>query len=110
MKLIKCVLREEKVGDATDALEALHVSGVTVSRVVGRGTCERQFSSYRLVKYEVKLMPKMMIDVVADDAIVDDVVRVLADSARTGQAGDGRIFVMPVEEAYTIRTRQGGIA
>ena len=51
-----------------------------------------------------------MIDVVAPDALVDDVVRVVTETARTGSVGDGRIFVMTVEEAYTIRTREGGVA
>jgi nitrogen regulatory protein P-II 1 len=110
MKLIKCVVRPEKVDEATDALRALDISGLTVSRAGGRGTCERQSVYYRGVRIESRLLPKMMIDVVAYDDQVDDVVRVVTEAARTGEAGDGRIFVMAVEQAYSIRTRQGGMA
>jgi nitrogen regulatory protein PII len=110
MKLIKCVVREEKIDETTDALRALDISGLTVSRVCGHGTCERQAVFYRGVRLESRLLPKMMIDVVAPDDQVDDVVRVVTETARTGEAGDGRIFVMTIDEAYTIRTRQGGVA
>ena len=110
MKLIKCVVREEKVTETTDALKALDLSGLTVSRVLGRGTCEAHTEFYRGVAYQVRLLPKMMIDVVAPDELVDDIVRVVTETARTGVVGDGRIFVMTVEEAYSIRTRQGGVA
>jgi nitrogen regulatory protein P-II 1 len=110
MKLIKCVVRTEKVDETTDALRALDISGLTVSRVGGHGTCERQSVVYRGVRVENRLLPKAMIDVVAHDDQVDDVVRVVTETARTGEAGDGRIFVMSVEQAYSIRTRQGGMA
>jgi nitrogen regulatory protein PII len=110
MKLIKCIVREEKIDETTDALRALDLSGLTVSRVFGRGSCERQTGVYRGVEYHLRLFPKMMIDVVAPDDMVDEIVRVITEVARTGAVGDGRIFVMPVEQAYTIRTRQGGIA
>ena len=59
---------------------------------------------YRGREYEVSLLPKMMIDVVAPDALVDDIVRTIVEAARTGEIGDGRIFVMPVDQAYNIRT------
>ena len=110
MKLIKCVVREEKVDETTKALKALDLSGLTVSRVQGHGLREEATEVYRGVLYRVSLLPKMMIDVVAPDDLVDEVVRVVTETARTGAVGDGRIFVMPVEEAYTIRTRQGGVA
>jgi nitrogen regulatory protein P-II 1 len=110
MKLIKCVVREEKIDETTDALKALDLSGLTVSRVLGRGSRERQMGYYRDVAFEIQLLSKMMIDVVAPDDVVDDVVRVVTETARTGAVGDGRIFVMTVEEAYSIRTRQGGVA
>jgi len=110
MKLIKCVVREEKVDETTQALKGLDLSGLTVSRVQGHGSRERYMGCYRGLPYEFRLVPKMMIDIVAPDDLVDDVVRVVTESARTGQVGDGRIFVMTVDEAYSIRTRQGGVA
>ena len=110
MKLVKCVVREEKVEETTDALKALELSGLTMSRVCGRGQHEERTEFYRGISTRRVLLPKMMIDVVAPDDLVDDVVRVVTETARTGAAGDGRIFVMTVEEAYTIRTREGGVA
>src|ERR1700730_16034444 len=103
MKLIKCVVREEKVDETTEALRTLDLSGVTVSRGLGHGTCERHAEVYRGVRYEPRLFPKMTLHVVAPDDLVDDVVRIVTETARTGRAGDGRIFVMTVEEAYSIR-------
>ena len=110
MKLVKCVVREEKAEETAEALKALELSGLTISRVSGHGEHEERTEFYRGIRYQVRLLPKVMIDVVAPDASVDDVVRVVTETARTGSVGDGRIFVMTVEEAYTIRTGQGGVA
>jgi nitrogen regulatory protein PII len=110
MKLIKCVVRDETVDETADALASLDLSGLTVSRVRGHGTHEARTEFYRGIAYQPRLFPKMMIDIVAADDLVDDVIRVVTETASTGEAGDGRIFVMTVDEAYTIRTRQGGVA
>lgn len=110
MKLIKCVVREEKLDEVADALRALDVSGMTISRVAGIGSCERQRSVFRGVEFDLRWLPKMMLDVVASDDVLDEVVRAVTETARTGHAGDGRIFVIDVDQAYTIRTRQGGVA
>ena len=108
MKLVKCIVRQDKVDDTTDALRQIDLSGVTVTRVGGRGRRANPKGFYRCCEYEVRYMPQMMIDVVVADCMVDDVVRIVMETAHTGQSGDGRVFVMPVEEAYTIRTRAGG--
>lgn len=108
MKLVKCIVRPDKVEETTDALKQLDVSGITVTRVGGRGTKPNPRSVFRMSEYEIRYVPQMMIDLVVADAVVDDVVRLVMDTARTGKKGDGRIFVMSVEEAYTIRTRAGG--
>ena len=100
MKLIKCVVRAEKVDETAEALKTLDLSGLTISNVCGRGEHEEYTGFYRGIRYQVRLLPKVMIDV----------VRVVTETARTGAVGDGRIFVMDVEEAYSIRTRQGGLA
>jgi nitrogen regulatory protein PII len=110
MKLVKCVVREEKVEETTEALKALNLSGLTISRVSGLGQHEERTELYRGIRYQVRLLPEVMIDVVAPDDLVDDVVRIVSETARTGAVGDGRIFVMTVEEAYSIRTREGGVA
>jgi len=104
MKLIKCIVRPNKVDEVKDALEKVSVSGLTVTEVRGHGRQKGHRAVYRGREYEVSLLPKMMIDVVAPDALVDDIVRTIIETARTGEIGDGRIFVMPVEQAYNIRT------
>ena len=105
MKLIKCIMRREQVAEAADALEALGVSGLTVTEVRGRGRRTRPIVVYRGATYDA-FSPMSMIDVVADDDLVPDIVRVVLDHARTGEFGDGRVVVLPVEEDYSIRTRQ----
>ena len=84
MKLVKCVVREEKVEETTEALKALELSGLTISRVSGRGQHEERTEFYLGIRYQVRVLPKVMIDVVAPDALVDDVVRVVTETARTG--------------------------
>ena len=108
MKLVKCIVRTDKVVETTDALKQIDVSGATVTQVGGRGRREQPKGCWRGREYEVRYLPQMMIDVVVADYLVDDVVRIVMETARTGQRGDGRVFVIPVECAYTIRTRAGG--
>ena len=107
MKLVKCIVRVLKADEVTDALKAIDVSGLTVTEVRGRGR-KRQTLVYRGVEQEARALPQTMIDIVVPDYLVDDVVRIVMDTAYTGQMGDGRIFVMPIDEAYTIRNRMGG--
>ena len=103
MKLIKCIIRQEKLPDVLDALSRI-CPGVTVEDVRGHGRQRGHSAVYRGIEYEVSLLPKVMIEVVIDDNKVDDVVHAVRIMAATGQIGDGRIFVLPVEEAYHIRT------
>jgi nitrogen regulatory protein P-II 1 len=109
MKLVKCIVRTYKAEETTDALKQIDLSGLTVTPVGGRGQRANPQGCWRGSAYEIRYMPQMMIDVVVSDCMVDDVVRVVMEAARTGHRGDGRVFIMPVEEAYTIRTRAGGL-
>lgn len=108
MKLVKCIVRTYKVDETTDALKRMDLSGVTVTQVGGRGRRPNPTRYLRGGEYELRYLPQVMIDVVVPDDMVDDVVRIVMETARTGARGDGRVFIMPVEEAYTIRTRAGG--
>jgi nitrogen regulatory protein P-II 1 len=108
MKLVKCIVREWKLDETTRALKELDVSGLSVTRIGGRGRAKNPTAVYRALEYEVPYQPQMMLDMVVADSLVDDVVRTVMETARTGHQGDGRVFVIPVEEAYTIRTRCGG--
>jgi nitrogen regulatory protein P-II 1 len=108
MKLVKCIVRTYKVEETTDALKQLDVSGVTVTQVGGSGRQANPTAVFRFNEYQIRYVPQMMIDVVVADSLVDDVIRTVMDRARTGERGDGRVFVIPVEEAYSVRTRAGG--
>jgi nitrogen regulatory protein PII len=103
MKLVKCVIQPQKLDEVVQALANI-VPGMTVSEVRGHGHQKGHSMVYRGLEYEVSLLPKIVIDIVADDNRVDDIVKTVVESSRTGQIGDGRIFVIPVEENYHIRS------
>ena len=109
MKLIKCIVRPNKVDEVKDALTRLSVSGMTVTEVRGHGKQKGHTAIYRGKEYNVSLLPKMQIEVVVTDRMVDDCIRAVIDAARTGEIGDGRVFVMPVEQSYKIRTGERDI-
>jgi nitrogen regulatory protein PII len=92
------------VDDVKNALEKIQISGMTVTEVRGHGKQKGHTAIYRGQEYNVSLLPKMEIEVVLPDSIVDDAVKAIIDAARTGEIGDGRIFVIPVGESYKIRT------
>ena len=104
MKLVKCIVRPTKVDDVREALEKLSVSGMTVTDVRGHGRQKGHTAMYRGREYSVSLLPKVEIEVVIADDIVDEVIAAIIRAARTGEIGDGRVFVLPVEQGYNIRT------
>ena len=104
MKLIKAIVRPNKVDEVKDALGKLNVSGVTVTEVRGHGKQKGHTAIYRGQEYNVSLLPKMEIEVVVPDDIVEEAVKVIIQAARTGEIGDGRVFVLPVGDSYRIRT------
>ena len=104
MKLIKSIIRPNKVDEVKDALSKLSVSGMTVTEVRGHGKQKGHTAIYRGKEYNVSLLPKMEIETVVPDEVVDDVVRAIIEAARTGEIGDGRVFVLPVSHSYKIRT------
>jgi nitrogen regulatory protein PII len=104
MKLIKTVIRPNKVDEVKDALGKLNISGLTVTEVRGHGKQKGHTAIYRGKEYNVSLLPKMQIETVVSDDVVEDVVKAIIQAARTGEIGDGRVFVMPVTQSYRIRT------
>ena len=104
MKLIKCIIRPNKVDEVKDALSKLSVSGMTVTEVRGHGKQKGHTAIYRGKEYNVSLLPKMEVEVVVPDALVTDCIKAVIEAARTGEIGDGRVFVSPVEQSYKIRT------
>ena len=104
MKLIKAVIRPNKVDEVRQALEKASLSGMTVTEVRGHGHQKGHKAVYRGREYDVSLIPKTMIEMVVGDDVVDEVLRIVMQSARTGDIGDGRIFVLDIEEGHNIRT------
>ncbi len=104
MKLIKSIIRPNKVDEVKDALTKLNISGMTVTEVRGHGRQKGHTAIYRGKEYNVSLLPKMEIEVVVPDEIVDEAIKAIIQAARTGEIGDGRVFVIPVSQSYKIRT------
>jgi nitrogen regulatory protein PII len=104
MKLLKAIIRPNKVDDVKDALSKLNISGMTVTEVRGHGKQKGQTAVYRGKEYNVSLLPKMQVEVVVPDTIAEEAIRVIVEAARTGEIGDGRVFVLPVDASYRIRT------
>ena len=104
MKMIKSIVRPNKVDDVKDALAKLNIAGMTVTEVRGHGKQKGHTAIYRGKEYNVSLLPKMEIEVVVPDPLADDAIKAIIAAARTGEIGDGRVFVMPVSESYRIRT------
>ena len=104
MKLIKAIVRPNKVDDVKEALTKISISGMTVTEVRGHGKQKGHTAVYRGKEYNVSLLPKMEIEVVVQDGIVDEAIAAIIQAARTGEIGDGRVFVLPVGQSYRIRT------
>jgi nitrogen regulatory protein P-II 2 len=104
MKLVKSIVRPNKVDEVRAALEKLNLGGMTVTEVRGHGRQKGHTAIYRGKEYDVTLLPKVSIEVVVTDAIVEEVIQAITRAARTGEIGDGRVFVLPVEHSYNIRT------
>ena len=104
MKLIKSIIRPNKVDEVKEAIEKLGLTGMTVTEVRGHGTQKGHTAIYRGQEYQVSLLPKCEVEIVVPDASVDETVDVVRTAAGTGEIGDGRVFVMPVERSYRIRT------
>ncbi len=104
MKLIKAIVRPNKVDEIKDALNKANISGITVTEVRGHGRQRGHSSVYRGREYEISLLPKTKIEVVVADDKVETAIDAIMDTARTGEIGDGRVFVLPVEQSRIIRT------
>lgn len=104
MKLISCIIRPYKLDEVRDALTAAGVSGITVSEVRGFGRQKGHTELYRGAEYVVDFLPKLKIEVVVADDLLDAVLDAVQQSARTGNVGDGKLFVSTVDQVIRIRT------
>ncbi|MBJ7475617.1 MAG: P-II family nitrogen regulator [Betaproteobacteria bacterium] len=110
MKLIITIIKPFKLDEVREALAGIGVSGITVTEVKGFGRQKGHTELYRGAEYVVDFLPKVRVDVVVSDDMVDRAIEVIEAAARTGKIGDGKIFVTPVEQVVRIRTGETGAA
>ena len=108
MKLVSAIIKPFKLDEVREALSAIGVQGVTVTEVKGFGRQKGHTELYRGAEYVVDFLPKVKIEVVVPDNAVDTAIEAIVKAARTGKIGDGKIFIMPVEQVVRIRTGETG--
>ena len=106
MKLIKAIIRPEKLSDVLKALYQAEVKGLTVTRVQGHGGEVEAVETYRGMSVKMELVEKIVLDIGVSEPFVDVTVKAVMNAARTGEVGDGKIFVLPVEAVHRIRTAE----
>jgi len=108
LKKIEAIIREEKLGDVKDALDAIGIRGMNVFEVRGRGRQGGITLAGRSGSYQVDMLPKLQLNIILSEQNVDDTVEAVTKAAHSGEAGDGLIFVYPVDEVVRIRTGERG--
>ena len=108
MKKIEAIIKPFKLDEVKEALNNIGIQGMTISEVKGYGRQKGHKEIYSGAEYVVDFIPKIKIEIVANDDQADQVVDTLKESAKTGKIGDGKIFVMPIEEAIRVRTGEKG--
>ena len=108
MKKVEAIIKPFKLDEVKEALHGLGVAGLTVTEVKGFGRQKGHTELYRGAEYVVDFLPKIKLEVVVSDDMVDKVVQAITEAAGTGRIGDGKIFILPLEEAIRIRTGERG--
>ncbi|MFQ5559156.1 MAG: P-II family nitrogen regulator [Nitrospinota bacterium] len=108
MKKIEAVIKPFKLDDVKDKLNQLGVQGMTITEVKGFGRQKGHTELYRGAEYVVDFLPKIKIEVVVPDSLLDEAVEAITSAARTGRIGDGKVFVLDVDQVVRIRTGEGG--
>jgi nitrogen regulatory protein P-II 1 len=108
MKLVTAIVKPFVLEDVKGALEQIGVLGMTVSEVQGYGRQKGHTEVYRGAEYSVDFVPKVRVEVVADDTLADKVVEAVVEAARTGKIGDGKVWVTPVDAVIRVRTGERG--
>ena len=110
MKFIAAIIKPFKLEEVREALGGLGIQGITVTEVKGHGRQRGHTEFYRGAEYTVSFVPKVKIELAVDSAIVDRVVETIQQAGQTGQIGDGKIFILPLEQAVRVRTGETGLA
>lgn len=108
MKLIEAIIKPFKLDEVKDALNEIGIEGITVSEVKGYGRQKGHTELYRGAEYVVDFIPKIKLEIVVSDDLVTKVMDTILNTAKTGRIGDGKIFIIPLEEAIRIRTGEKG--
>jgi nitrogen regulatory protein PII len=110
MKKIEAIIKPFKLEEVKDALSEIGIEGMTVTEVKGYGRQKGHTEIYRGSEYTVDFLPKIKLEIVLADSAVEETIRVISEAAKTGKIGDGKIFVLPVENVIRIRTNETGDA
>ncbi len=110
MKYIIAIIKPFKLEEVREALAALGVQGITVTEVKGHGRQRGHTEFYRGAEYAVSFVPKIKLEVAVEEQLAAKVVQIIQDSAKTGQIGDGKVFVLPLESVVRVRTGETGAA
>ena len=108
MKKIEAVIRPFRIDDVREALAEVRVKGLTLTEVKGYGRQKGHTELYRGSEYQIDFLPKIKLEVIVGDAMADKVIDTIIKAAKTGQVGDGKIFVYPVEDVIRVRTGESG--
>ena len=108
MKLVTCIIKPFKLDDVREALSEVGVQGMTVIEVKGFGRQKGHTELYRGAEYVVDFLPKVKIEIVIEDNLLDQAIECIEESAKTGRIGDGKIFIYEIEQAIRIRTGEKG--
>jgi nitrogen regulatory protein P-II 1 len=108
MKKVEAIIKPFKLDEVKEALSAIGVQGLTVSEIKGFGRQKGHTELYRGAEYVVDFLPKVKLEIIAADTKVADIIGAIEKSAKTGRIGDGKIFVLPIEEVIRIRTGERG--
>lgn len=110
MKKIEAIVRPEKIGAVRQALSKVGYAGLMITEIEGHGKQKGVTQQWRGEKYKVELLPKLKVEIVAKDADAPKIIEAIVESARTGEIGDGKIFITPIDNAVKIRTGEKGDA
>ncbi len=108
MKMVTAIIKPFKLDDVRESLSEIGVQGITVSEVKGFGRQKGHTELYRGAEYSVDFLPKTRLDLAVDDDLLDRVIEAIIASAKTGKIGDGKIFVLPIEDVLRVRTGERG--
>jgi len=108
MKKIEAIIRPFKLDDVREALSEIGVRGMSLTEVKGYGRQKGHTELYRGSEYKIDFLPKIKVEIIANDSMVDNIVATIIKAAKTGQVGDGKIFVSPVQDVIRVRTEESG--